>query len=623
VDFLGKSEMFGPLTMRDARRLWNALGTDLRVALDACDTETLRIRGISLERCRRLANGWQNYWSLRDVKELLNQYRIHPRVAASIQCLYGSSANQLLHENPYRLAAFLNWKDLDAVATSIRTESSHEARYLGACNQLLLDMQRRGRFFSRYSYVADRLSSRLGSVSAATDSLRLAVAKNMAFVSARAGVLYIHTQGVEIVERALCASLLGLPSTHDATANPSTDSHTLSSGAAIEAINASQLTFEATAIALAQSGEKVLHVLGTIDVDAAKLIEHLSHSSIALARVLSDDLAYTSFQNQDVVIHDADQISFVTLSKLIRRLQGASRVRLLGRLHGLPFLTDGPTVFADIVASKTLPVSDLKIATNVPLRDGKPDFRLSPLTSLSRPPEPVLTVVHWCTTSGHDEDDIISSHYRECAHYGSTVLLTTHAVQASRWNIQFHNETVEYRAARGERTYIVRLRHQQSASDGDPVIVLKSDLGRGLVAGIRGTLSTSDRAPYFHPVEGDIAFDALGFDGVGTMSLNPEQLSNCMLSYAMHVRAPFLASVDYVVVPIQKDAPPELVALLLSRAVSHARRAVVLISESRPTFPISGNTSADIFSASLTGFGERMIAAQSEQLTRESRDEHR
>ncbi|MDR8397038.1 MULTISPECIES: helix-hairpin-helix domain-containing protein [Paraburkholderia] len=608
VHFLGKTGLFGALTVRDARNLRRGHGTSLVEALDLGDVEMLRVHGIRREKCKALVEGWSRYWSLAQINDLLAPYWIHPRVATKLHNLFGVSAYGLILDNPYRLAPFLKWNDLERLASTLSTKTPPEVRLIAACNHLLLDMQRRGRVSVPYSYVIDRLSVRLGSKSAATAAIKKAVAAKVAYVAIERGTRHLHSAGVEIIQRALCASLV---TTRALVAVPEKQAQS------VEIISAPSLTIDSAILILAQSHRCVVHILGVADSETTSLIARLAHVAAAASDVLRDAEPHLSCEGADVIVHDADQLSFVTLNKLLHRLRNASRIRMLGRAHGYPAQTDGLSVFADLGVSNVLSLESLASFAKPDIIVGKPDFKHIGVQASTFVPRVRPTSIYWLETPPAREASATAAAFRECAHFGSAVLFTTHAAEAIRWNMQFHNETAELRAMQGERTHVVKIQNLQSASDGDPIVMLRSDLERGLIAGTRGVLSTSDNASYFHPSHGDIAYETIDVGNVGTVTVTPEHLSNCALSYAVPLRAPFLGCVDYAVIALASDHDRTQAQLLMSRAISHARRGVLVVSEQRPEFEFDKEFREPPPGASIAGFRSMLIAASVARSTSE------
>ncbi|TCF97873.1 hypothetical protein BZM26_29015 [Paraburkholderia strydomiana] len=600
VHFLGKTGLFGTLTVRDARTLWKGLGTSLVEALDQGDAEMLGIRGVRKEKCTALVEGWSRYWSLARVKDLLSPYGTHPRLAMRIRNLFGTAAYELITDNPYRLAPFLKWDDLERLARDLGTKLPLQTRAVAACNHLLIDMQRRGRASVRYSYVLDRLSVRLGSKKAAIAAIKKAVAAKVAYVAVEGGIQHLHTSGVEIIQRALCASLV---SQQCLAAAPGRQAQS------IEVVRVRALTNDSAILLLAGSQRGVIHILGAADNETTTLITRLAHVAVAASDLLRDPGSQLSWVGADVIVHDADQLSFLTLNKLLQRLREASRVTILGRAHGYPVQTDGPAVFADLCISKALTWKSPEASTKPDVIVGKPDFELIDTTAWTTAQHVHATPIYWLETPPPRELPATAATFRQCAHFGSAVLFTAGAAEALRWNIQFQNETAELRAMHHERTHVVKIHNQQSASDGDPIVMLKSDLERGLIAGTRGTLSTSDKAAYFHPSNGYIAFETIDMGGFGKVTATPEHLSNCVLSYAIPLRVPFLGCVDYAVIALPSDLDGPKVQLLMSRAISHARRGVLVISEQCPEFELNSEPKEQPSGASLAGFRSMLIAA--------------
>ncbi|MFL9914809.1 hypothetical protein PQR75_05300 [Paraburkholderia fungorum] len=583
VEFIGRSGLFGGLTMREAKRLGNALGPTLREALDGSDLAALRVPRVRFRHCMMLAEYWHQYWSLAELTDLLPQ-EISPTAVERIQLLLGREAHRQILDNPYRLAPFITWSALDGFALKLGSSSESTARRVGACEELLVRSLSRGRFWLKYTYVLDRLATRLGTKEAAKASIALSLAYNVARVVRGSDGDYIQAFGAALIQTRLCERLV--VNRHDGKQLENLRTvHTNcffeeTSSRAVVMVSAPLQTVSTVALRLSEMLPDAVHIIGSVNEATKETLNEAGIKLLAARQMLHNGRTQDHVDEATFIVHNADELCLITLNKLLHRISVRAQVVLAGQLFRHPPLTDGPSVFADIWLSKRLPTFELFPDRCIPIHTGKPAY--TQLEPTSEQQFVSGNSLHWHKASGALLMLETAGAYRESAHFGSALLLTEHAFHAAKWNMQFHNENCELRQFHGQSSPVFRLHNQQSACPGDPIVWSKSSLGRGIVAGMHGVLVTSD--PNSHALP----------QGTGAAVLPPTleverltqyELADCSLGYAIPLRVPFLFDVDYVVLTLLGTESPETKDHLLRRALSHARCSVIVVSEQCPKSP--------------------------------------
>lgn len=583
VEFIGRSGLFGSLTMREAKRLWNALGPTLREALDRKDLAALRVPRVRFRHCMMLAECWHRYWSLAELIDLLPP-EISLTVVERIQLLLGRDARRQILDNPYRLAPFMTWSALDEFALKLGHSPQSAARRVGACEELLLSSLHRGRFWLKYTYVLERLTARLGTKEAAEASIALSLAHNVVRIVRGSDDDYIQAFGAALLQARLCERLVvnrhdgkQLENFRNAHMNCFFEETT---SRAVVMVSAPLQTVSTVALRLSEMLPDAVHIIGSVNEATKETLNEAGLKLLAASQMLHNGCTQDHVDEATFIVHNADELCLITLNKLLHRISVRAQVVLAGQPFRHPPLTDGPSVFADIWLSERLPTFELFPERRIPIHVGKPVY-----TQLEPPSEQQFVggnSLHWHKASGTLLMLETAGAYRECAHFGSALLLTEHAFHAAKWNMQFHNENCELRQFHGQSSPVFRLHNRQSACPGDPIVWSKSSLRRGIAAGMHGVLVTSD--PSIHTLP----------QGTGAAVLTPTleverltrfELADCSLGYAVPLRMPLLFDVDYVVLALLGTESPETIDYLLRRALSHARCSVIVVSEQCPKSP--------------------------------------
>jgi exodeoxyribonuclease V alpha subunit len=131
VQLLARSSAFPGIGEVKARRLWDAMGTDLYAALDEGDHA--RIAGcIGIELATVLLEGWAAYGDA-DAVAAFQRMGLDLSVSQKVLAAYRGEALASITQDPYRLLAFgLSWPAADQLARGFFGVPADDERRLGA-----------------------------------------------------------------------------------------------------------------------------------------------------------------------------------------------------------------------------------------------------------------------------------------------------------------------------------------------------------------------------------------------------------------------------------------------------------------------------------------------------------
>jgi exodeoxyribonuclease V alpha subunit len=205
VQLLARSPAFPGIGEVKARRLWEALGTDVYAALDQGDHD--RIAGcIGAELATVLLDGWSTYGDA-DAVAAFQKMGLDLTVSQKVLAAYCSDALATVSKDPFRLLAFgLSWPAADQLARGFFGVPAEDERRLGAAVESVLYTELdRGNTCASFEAVRGHLERLVGKTHS-DEAVRLALARH--YVVEREGKL--HALGPWSMERLLSDWLVGL-----------------------------------------------------------------------------------------------------------------------------------------------------------------------------------------------------------------------------------------------------------------------------------------------------------------------------------------------------------------------------------------------------------------------------
>lgn len=205
VQLLARSPAFPGIGEVKARKLWEALGSDLYDALEGRDQARLAAQ-VGADLAAVLVDGWSAYGDA-DAVTAFQRMGLDLSVSQKVLAAYRTEALDSIAQDPYRLLAFgLSWTATDQLARAFFQVVDDDERRLGAAVESVLyaDLDRGNTCALRES-VRSGLAKLVGMMHT-EGALRLAVARH--YVVEREGRL--HALGPWSIERSLSEWLAAL-----------------------------------------------------------------------------------------------------------------------------------------------------------------------------------------------------------------------------------------------------------------------------------------------------------------------------------------------------------------------------------------------------------------------------
>lgn len=136
TNLLIKSTFFPGIGKAKAEKLWDRFGEELYNLLDNQISSTLETE-LDKDLTKSLLDGWQKTKLESEIYRWLDRYAVPISMASKILNIYGNQTIKKLEENPYRLLAFSNWKQADAVGCSMGIDKEDPRRLITAADAVV------------------------------------------------------------------------------------------------------------------------------------------------------------------------------------------------------------------------------------------------------------------------------------------------------------------------------------------------------------------------------------------------------------------------------------------------------------------------------------------------------
>ncbi|NYH18877.1 hypothetical protein [Paraburkholderia bryophila] len=262
-------------------------------------------------------------------------------------------------------------------------------------------------------------------------------------------------------------------------------------------------------------------------------------------------------------VHNCDGLDLLTLSKVLQRLPMGGWLRLCFSLA----ISPGQLRILQTITSERL-TSALK-ATNLKLSEqlcGTSDD-MTRVSEALRHGSPIALdrVEPGCTISGgaafmRCSDRLAVPNETKAAFYasnfrGKTAIVAPTAIQCAQFNIDLHNDRVDYLRASDQQNPFIRLRNHESATVGEPV-VCRSNLHRlNLTSGSIGKIVAIFDKPRIAVIEGTVVELSvlIDFESIGKTLVSMEELKTLSLAYALPLSRARFSEWEHIVVPITRS----------------------------------------------------------------------
>ncbi|WP_305824872.1 helix-hairpin-helix domain-containing protein [Massilia brevitalea] len=570
VSLLARHPSFAEFGVVVGKRLWRLLGRQVYSALNAGDYIAIaRATGTGPAAAVRLIQAWRAHCEQIEVSTYFAAQGLPPRLAAKAIELWGPPTVEVISTNPYLLAPFMPWKQLDAIAMA-RFAITHDSplRLIAAC-ALSIDrycLQHLSQLV-QLSELRVSLKAKVGSSALTTRAIELSVASGAMFLKGTGKGTFAQSRGQHIVTDALLRRLSELayrPSQQTDGAldeSPVLDRNSLQHSPPEPTITRASVTVlsasakEASGLLNKPCFARATHIYSSSSQKEAIGLPAGSNNSYLLGKVLLDDSARLA-ADECYVIHGADDIDVVTACKLV---------------HALPEL---PTLFIVTAASERdgPPSPFINIAYAIPnvarIRSAFARTAVLPLTRndgvkgielheklLVPELRPSITVTAFEPTVNMDTR--ILSAYRRAAVTSTAIIVTTTVQAAKVYNDTLHKEQIEVREFERLATPLVQLAGSYVATIGDTIVCYRSDYKKGFLAGSTGKIIDVVLPNILlegNPTDVIVAYAFV--DTVGQVSLSLSDCLNFHLGYAVPIALDKWSCQAVRIVCVDNNAPP-------------------------------------------------------------------
>ncbi|MBN8504484.1 MAG: AAA family ATPase [Burkholderiales bacterium] len=602
VQLLARSAAFPGIGEVKARRLWEALGSDLYKALDEGDQVRIA-ECVGTDLAVVLLDGWAAYGDSEAVAAF-QRMGLELTVSQKLLAVYRSEALSAVAEDPYRLLAFeLSWRATDELARRFFAVAADDARRLGAAAESVLhsDLDR-GNTWTSQEEVRSQVAKLIG-VTHAGRALGLALERHYAVE--QDGRLY--GIGAWAIERSLSEWLVRLAAASapvmdkvevDALieAYEKAEAEVLGSHfalneaqrAAVQAVATSRLVLitggagvgKTTVLKCIRSmldeAGKAVYQMALSGRAAKRMAEATGKPSMTIAGFLRNVAKEGLPAGSTLVVDEASMLDVLLAYRLVGAMPEDARLVLIGDPFQLPPVGPGLTlhVLADVpqIANVELTVVRRFGGNIATVASAVRDGRLPELPS--NDDEDIAFIECNEDDAGHVVLELLAKQP------GATQVLT---FTKSRGPVSTAalNALCQQRLAAGARHLLVfneerrRLERTGFRLD-DPVLCTKNLWHLGLQNGSLGRLHSIEDTPLVD-VDGVATYGWIRWDDGELRAVTDEVLDALELGYAITVHKAQGSQFGRVIVPVFRAK--NLDRTMLYTAITRATRQVLLVGD--------------------------------------------
>jgi hypothetical protein len=572
IGLFGHHSLFTEFGALVGRRIWRRLGNQAYDELNRANHGVVgQAGGIAPSAAVRLIQAWRSLCTQIEVSAYFAAHGLPVSIASQAIEFWGASTAQVIGSNPYLLAHFISWSEIDNTARStFGVEETSSLRLIAACNTSADSyFSKRSDWSMALRDLQAGVKSKLGDNKLVAHAIDLSIATGAIFVSGESKKASVQSRGWHILTSALsnrlselaryrpkCKQKLyrnDLPS-QISLLEPSQDGFDDSTGSVTlvsffwqdlpHLVEEPRLA-GATHIFLSSSQRDAIG-LPTDSRKSCLLQQFLSNESNRLIKTTC------------YVVHGTAEIDIVTACKLLHALPDRHEVFFLTSMHELE---ESDSRFIAAIRS-TLNVALTKYVAakgenaNVlkELKSSQADFTVESSRHRTIPCPAVMPL------EGKPElEAIILSTYRKTISMATAVILTDTQAAAKVFNFRLHEEQMEVRKFEHLPTQVIRLANGYTATVGDTVLCHQSNHRSGVVAGSVGNIINIAQPNVHTGDESDNTIIAQAFiDTIGEVSLTANDCLKFHLGYAIPITLDKWSSYDVRIVFLGSGKLPGL-----------------------------------------------------------------
>lgn len=595
VNTLAKSKTFKGIGDARAEKLWSEFGEDLYTMLDACrpDDESRADpfkETLGDELAQVLVDGWLDLAVEADVYRWLDAHAVPVRIARKIINIYGNDAVEKLGDNPYRLLAFLPWKQTDVIGNALGVPWDDERRLIAAADAAVYHRIDLSHTVTDEQEFISLIQGFLGSDQATAKKALWSAVENSAVVFLGSALQGLGPASMErfIAERAALMMRSEFKATNPTIRHAPDDAQLeaiFSDFEASEGIALNQAQRDAVAMATSSSisvltggagvgkttALKAIHTasqrcaapliqMALAGRAAKRMIEATSQPAMTIQKFLNDvdREKITLDSEQMIVIDESSMLDLPTMYRIMRRMEPGCRLLLVGDPSQLPPIGFG-LVFHSFCEDGSLPLVELTevhrqaASTGIPqasiaVRNGEvPDLddyqgKGPGVAFIDADKDQIVDIIQDVVSDfGDDESQIIGA-------------VKGGAAGTQTINKYFHDLLTPGRPESG------------GFAEGEPVIWTVNNYDLDLMNGSLGKVISADDP------------DALVIDFDGDLKLIPfTDLRDMEHSYAITTHKSQGSQFSRVIIPVFRNKL--LDRTLLYTAITRAQEQVVLVGD--------------------------------------------
>ncbi|MET0087119.1 MAG: AAA family ATPase [Sedimenticola sp.] len=586
--YVAKNERYVGIDRGRAENLWSTYRNEIFGLLESNNVDQI-VADTKIPRkvISNLCEQWVEYKHETEVVRWLHNQRLPTRLALKIVDYYGEVAIQHLSEDPYRLLAFLKWKEVDAAAKTLGVADNDPRRLVAAVVSTMYENWSKGHTAITVDRLREKLRSKnkLGLSCKSDEVIKLSVARNELIrlennLYQHAGAYALEQVVMDFVtSRNYQQNMLNnfdpkrLRAFEDRKSKEIGHSFTLNEEQ-IKAIEVMLSTSFACITGGAGVGkttilEAVFHQLGNPEMviqcaltgrAQQRMTEATGWPAMTIARLINIGAQGGVQDGSIIIIDEASMLDVPLFVKLMRSLPHDVSMFLIGDSYQLPPIGPG-LIFHLAVQSGNIRVVELKKVHRAAANTGLPQASLA----IRNQQMPELDEFQGLNVKDHGlsllrtEGDTAQQKgilrcYRELSEQGEVQVLTYSNRLCDIINMTLHNEYCEVIKMNGDTPIVIGPAHGRIA-EGEPIIwVDRNDYDREIFNGSMGTLVEIYGAPSTE-IDKDghevILVAQAKFDSCGSVGLSEDDFRYVKLAYAITVHKAQGSQWDRVIVAIE------------------------------------------------------------------------
>lgn len=562
VKFLASNPRFSWLGRPTVNRLWSSLGERLQVCLTSSEIgELARAGKISAADALRLIRSWRSHVQESEAAAFFVGRGLPVSAVPKALELWGDKTLAQVATNPYSLAAFTPWTEIDKVCTEqLGVSFEDEIRLVSACKSCMEDYVHRGRSMGiSKSVLIQKLRARLGKVAFARESVRLAGERGVFSSCLSSGVL-LQPPGIRMLEQAF-RERVGLGQRSPSTTGPSVGTNALPAPVSPAPAAAEHPVFSFLPVDSNASYDWA-------DLDSARVHAFPSASMRAhfaaadVRTVLYSELvsgAYPRSGLSELVLFGAETMDIAMATAL---------------LYAIP-----RNAAVIVVSPRSVRGSDESFWFFLQSLDGERDQCARDVADVSTADDVIansLGTKKISVQTDSEANELALALFREADETSTALLVATQSQDAKVLNDILHAEFVDLRQAMNLPTTFFQICERKQATVGTRVVARSDVMGKQIRAGAVGVVTKmlfASATPDEVGSKVDLQLALIDFDTAGLVSLSTSECTALDFGYAIPLSLDRWSAVAHRIF-LSRAA---IDATLLCSSIARTKQSVVFI----------------------------------------------